>query len=56
MAIRKSGGQYSVTIPLKMAEAAGYDKAKYVVISQCKNGLIKIRGSEIGSKKTGSVP
>ena len=56
MAIRKSGGQYSVTIPLKMAEAAGYKDGKYVIISQSKNGNIKIRRSGVGSSKSGSVP
>ena len=55
MAVRKSGGQYSVTIPVKMAEAAGYDKVKYVVISQSKNGNLKIRRLDIGISEKGSV-
>ncbi len=55
MAIRKSGGQYSVTIPLKMAEAAGYRDGKYVIISQSKNGNLRIRRSGVGISKEGSI-
>jgi len=55
MAIRESGGQYSVTIPVKMALEGGYDKAKYVIITQNKNGNLKIRRMEIGIREKGSV-
>ena len=42
MAIRKSGGQLSVTIPKKLAEKGGFDKARYAKISQLNNGNLKI--------------
>ena len=48
MALRKGNRQVSVTIPLRMAVAGGFDKAKYVVFSQQKNGSLKLRRLDIG--------
>ena len=51
MSIRESGGQYSLTIPLKMAVKGGYDKSKYVIVSQTKYGDLKIRRVKFGETK-----
>ena len=47
-AVRRAKGQYSVTIPLKMARKGGFDKCKIVGISQIGNGNLKIRRVEFG--------
>ena len=50
--VRKSGGQFSVTIPLKFVRKGGFDTCKLVGISQAKNGNLKIRGIDIGENKS----
>lgn len=50
--VRKSGGQCSVTIPLRFAREGGFDKCKLVGISQAKNGNLKIRRIDIGEIKS----
>jgi len=47
VAIRKSGGQVSVTIPKKLAEKGGFNKVKYAKISQLKNGNLRIGRVEL---------
>ena len=47
-AVRRSKGQYSVTIPLKFAMKGGFDTCKLVGISQAKNGNLKIRRIDFG--------
>ena len=53
--VRKSGGQFSVTIPLKFVRKGGFNTCKLVGISQTKNGNLKIRGINIGENKSRQV-
>lgn len=48
MSVRKSNGQFSLTIPLKFAVKGGFDRCKYVAISQAKNNNLKVRRVDVG--------
>jgi len=51
VAVRKSGGQISVTIPKRMAEKGGFHRAKYAEISQLSNGNLIIRRLEVNEER-----
>jgi len=53
VAVRKSGGQISLTIPKKLAEKGGFNTVKYAKISQLGNGNLIIRRLEVNEERAG---